>query len=164
MTVENNDEGMKKYLLRGPKIPRTDDFYHIHNKFQTYHCMLWLAKFNLEMGKNPIADGNYTKEIAGGYLDDVVFPFLADIDCNKKIVFCYADEDEIRRRTIERGVERDAEKIISDEAWKDFIKKQPILPSQLGKYDHIKVDTTGQLEYQIVMEQNIRSVLDYLME
>ena len=118
-----------------------NQFYSKNVKFQSYQCMLDLAKDNLNHGKNPILDGNYAKEIRGDYLDRIVFPFFQDTDCKIRIVYCHAREEVIKKRTIERGLRRDDSKLVSEQSWRDFLQEQPIIPSELDSYNHIKIDT-----------------------
>ena len=73
-----DSEGNLDYFHRNSRRTRDgfNSFYPKNVKFQSYQCMLDLAKDNLQHGKNPILDGNYAKEIRGDYLDRIVFPFF----------------------------------------------------------------------------------------
>lgn len=155
-THNDCDVGIKKYIFSGPKIRMDHDFYHENVKFQSYNYMLMLAKDNLELGKHPILEGNYTKELRKGYLEEVLFPFFEKVDHKTKIIFCYTDEENIKKRVYERNALRDKSKD-SEESWRKLFEEQPPLPPELEKYDHIKVDTTTPLK-----EQDIVRILDYL--
>lgn len=144
------------YVLAGPKKTITDDYYHQYVKFQTYNCLIGLAKNNLELGKHPFLEGSYIKEIRNGYLDRIFFPSFESIQHKTKIVFCHADEETLKKRIKERAASRDLYKLKSDFDWKKFLEEQPILPLELENYEHIKVDTTKPLE------NNVPMVLDYL--
>ena len=122
------------------------DYYHVHVKNQSYSHMLREALINVRLGKHPIVEGNYNRQIQNGYLDREVFPLFEREECVVKIVYCYAPEEIIRQRMIERGSERDLPKYQSAEKWKEVLRKQPILPLELEKYDHVKVDTSQSID------------------
>ncbi len=156
LTIPNADDiPLKGYRLTGPPILRSDPFYQEHVRFQSYHYMLQLAKANLEAGKHPILEGNYIKEIRMGYLDEIVFPFFEGVHHKTKIVVCHADEETIRSRLMQRNLPRDADKLESEEAWRKFLEREPILPPELERYEHLKVDTTR------ASEENVRRTLEY---
>jgi predicted kinase len=155
-TVNPSSKGNHIYNLDGQPILRNSDYYSRNVKFQSYHCMMELAKDNLVLGKHPIVEGNYTKEIQNGYIDEILNPFFISVPHRTKLIFCHADEENIRKRLQDRNSLRDAEKLKSEESWQAFLKSQPILPVELERYDHVKVDTTEPIE------MNIEEILDYL--
>lgn len=141
--------------LSGPTIQRGSDYYHKYVKFQSYQTMLELARDNLALGKHPLLEGNYTKEICSDKLDDMVLPFFEEIHYKMKLIFCYADEEVIKARISKRGLDRDIDKL---KDWQGFLREQPILPQELKKYNHVKIDT------DIPLEDNIRKAMGYLKE
>jgi adenylate kinase len=155
-TVGTENTLLGRYKIKGPKIQRKDDYYHRNVKFQSYQYMLEIARQNIEMGKNPIIDGNYTNEIQSGYFDELLFPFFEPIEHVTKIVHFYADENTIRKRIEEKRLERDLDKIESDKSWQCFLKSQPIIPKQIENYSHLKVNTDEPLE------NCVSKVLNYL--
>ena len=156
LTSNESDKGIKIYALSGPQLPR-DEHYNRYVRLQSYRLMLELAKVNLEAGKHPILDGNYTKDIRQGYLNEIVEPFFDGVSYRRKLVFCYAREDTIKERLRQRKLlQRDFDKLKSEEAWRRFLDEQPILPPELTRHYHIKVDTEQSLE------SNIRNVLAYI--
>lgn len=150
------DRGIFAYRFSGPTIPRNHEYYHTSVKFQSYHALLALARNLLRVGKHPLLDGNYVKEIRQGYIDEIVTPFFQEIPHRRKIIFCYTDEEIIKKRLVERGYARDIDKLESESSWRRYLEEQPILPPELERYNHIKVDTAKSTEF------NIRQVLGYL--
>ena len=142
-------EPMLNYKLSGPAILGGSTYYHKNVKLQSYYALLGVAKDNLLLGKHPVLDAPYVKELRNGYLPEIVNPFFEGINYQTKVIFCYAPEEVIKQRMRKRGLGRDAAKLLSEEAWNHFLKEQPILPSELESIDHIKVDTTLPLEEQI---------------
>ena len=144
-------EGERTDVLRyhltatGTSVPRSDPYYRNHVVFQSYHCMLMLARQALELGKHPIVDGNFIKEIRWGYIDSVLLPQFTDVDHAFKIVLMHASVEVVRRRIANRGADRDTDKL-SDEKWQNLIAEQPIIPPEIEKYSHFKVDTERPLQ------------------
>lgn len=155
-THSEADSGILAYRFSGLIIPRNHEYYHTFVKFQSYHALLALAGDLLKVGKHPLLDGNYVKEIRQGYIDEVVKPFFQGIPHRRKIIFCYADEEVIKKRLVERGFARDVDKLEPKDSWRRYLEEQPILPPELERYEHIKVDTTKSTE------SNIQQVLEYL--
>ncbi len=149
-------ESISNYALREGVIPKDGPHYHKNVKLQSYYAMLKLAKDSLSIGKHPVLDAPYVKELRGGYLQRIVAPFFEGIDSSTKVIFCYAPEEVIRRRMRERNLARDAAKLVSEESWKRFLEEQPILPPELETINHLKLDTT------LPLEERLHSVLDYL--
>ena len=135
----------------------TSDHYHDYVKNQTYDGMLKIASVNLDLGKHPIIEGNYNKQIRGDYIESVVHKAFSDTDCSLKIIYCYASEDTIFNRIKERNATRDAEKLATAEGWAAFMREQPILPEEIDVYDHIKVNTEERVE------TILPKVVDYLI-
>ena len=154
---ESEKHGVLLYRFSGPKIHRPSEYYDKHVKFQHYHCMLALAKFNIQRGKNPIIDGNFSNLIPMGYLENVVEPFFMGVNHIRKIVYCHAPAEVIRERMQKRAEPRDKQFYESDEAWARYLEDRPILPNELERYNHIKINTSE------TSESNIKRVLDYLV-
>jgi len=153
---DSEKEGVSLYKLSGPLIHRPSSHYNAHIKFQHYRCMLALARHNLERGKHPIIDGNFSNLIPMRYLEEVIDPFFAETEHTRKIVYCHAPEEVIKKRMEKRGESRDKQFYETQEAWERYIKERPIVPKELEHYDHLKVDTS---ETPCL---NARRVLDYL--
>jgi len=153
----NHSGVIETYVPIGAPISRETNHYHKYVKFQTYHSMLSLAKDNLLLGKHPMLDGNYTKEIRAGYIEKVVDPFFRKTPHRRKIVFCHAPESVIRKRLTQCGtLLRDADKLRSARRLEKFIIEQPPLPLEIDDYDHIKVNTAQPIG------KNIKAILAYL--
>ena len=105
-----NDGSIESYRFSEQVIPKDSNYYHKNVKLQSYHALLKIAKDNLEVGKHPILDAPYVKELRRGYLQEVVNPFFKEINYQTKVIFCYADEEVIRQRMKERNSERDRAK------------------------------------------------------
>lgn len=153
-------DGERKDMTRYiPKehIHPDDEYYWKHVLRQGYHYLLMMARQMLVLGKHPILDGNYIKEIRWGYLETVLFPFLEVIDYELKIVLVHTSPEIIRKRLIARAADHDRIKLSSEEEWQKLLKEQPPVPPEIENYPHIKVDTT----YPVTREQVLR-VLDFL--
>lgn len=155
-THADSDTEIHIYRLSGPTILREHEHYQNHVRFQSYHAMLGLAMDLLLVGNHPLLDGNYAKEIHRGYIDAIITPFFQDIPHQRKLIFCHADKATIRRRLVERGSPRDKVKLESEEAWRIFLEEEPILPSELERYDHVKIDTT------LPLNKNVLLAIEYL--
>ncbi len=127
-------------------------YYGTHVCLQTYHCMLMIARQLLSLGKHPILDGNYIKEIRWGYIEQVLVPQLADVGFNLKIILVHAPQDVVRQRLRVRGAEHDKFKVSSDAEWQKLIEEQPPVPPEIELYPHIKVDSTRPLSVDVFRE------------
>ncbi len=154
--AESEIEGVDLYKLSWQKIPRPGDYYSEHVRFQHYYCMLELAKDNLRFGKNPIVSGNFSNLIPMRYLEEVIDPFFEEVQHKRKIVYCHAPEQIIRKRMEKRAEPRDLQFYETDEAWEAYVKGRPIVPEELEKYDHIKINTSEDDNL------NIEKLLNYL--
>ncbi|MBI2020944.1 AAA family ATPase [Candidatus Giovannonibacteria bacterium] len=157
--------GHSQYLI-GDLVPRDDPsntYYGDHVRYQSYHLMLMMAKQLLPMGKHPILEGNYIKEVRFGYIEKVLAPQLTDFawwregSFKLKIILAHADPEIIRKRVIERAAEHDKVKLSSDEEWKKHLEEQPPVPPEIEKYSHIKVETSSPITQKQYLE-----VVDYL--
>jgi predicted kinase len=146
-----------KYLheLDG-SYPMNSDFYGTHVKAQSNGLLFTLARDSLDIGKIPIIDAPNIREMQARYFEDVVEPTFNDVDI--RIVYCYAPQEVIRERMTQRDEERDASKLESDASWDAFLEDQPIIPSELEKYDHFKLDTSQGTD-----ELHLKSVREYLL-
>jgi len=166
-----NDIFLRTYDRTGPRedmlryaeyhrVPRDNPkntYYRDHVLFQSYAFMLEYAKQLLSMGKHPILEGNYIKEIRWGYIEQVLRPQLEGANYKLKLLLTHSPADIIRQRLIARAAERDRIKLSNDEEWKKLIAEQPPIPPEIEKYPHIKVDTTGPLT-----EQRLFDVIAFL--
>jgi len=118
--------------------------------------MLEEAKNNLALGKHPIIDGNYVRELQQGYFEKVLLPFFAKTGCKIKILYFYAPEDVVKRRMIERGAARDDDKLRSEESWIDFLRREPIIIHNIESLPHMKVDSTKPID------ENLKAIIAYL--
>tara|TARA_Y100000034_G_C6904003_1_gene418929 strand:+ start:1477 stop:2160 length:684 start_codon:yes stop_codon:yes gene_type:complete len=157
-------QGMLMIRAEAPKYlheldgsyPMASDFYGTHVKAQSNGLLFTLARDSLDMGKIPIIDAPNIREMQTGYFEDVVEPTFNDVDV--RIVYCYASQEVIRERMTQRGEERDASKLESDASWDAFLKDQPIIPSELEKYDHHKLNTSHGDS-----RKHMKSVREYLL-
>jgi predicted kinase len=154
--MDNKSKDITRYLSNLGVLPRKRS-YHLKNvELQSYLLMLKEAKNNLLLGKHPIIDGNYIKELKAGYYEKVFLPFFDKIDCNIKIIYFHAPENVIKQRIIERREERDKDKLASENAWKSFLENEPIIIKNIEKLNHIKIDSTKKID------DNIRSIIKFL--
>lgn len=137
LRMKNSDSSIPHAL--GESHPMASDHYDQHVKDQSYGLLLTLAQDNLELGKHPVIDSPYVKEIQTDYFDNVLFPITKG---PIKIIYCHAPAVVILERMIDRNVERDNDTLESLEAWDRFLEDQPLLPKQLEQYDHLKLDTS----------------------
>ncbi|QQG42868.1 MAG: AAA family ATPase [Candidatus Giovannonibacteria bacterium] len=142
---------MSRYLV-SERISNQSPIYRDHIWLQSYHCMLMLARQALELGKHPILEGNYVKEIRWGYIEKVLLPQLAGINYKLKILLAHAPADLIRERIIKRDEGRDKKVISSDEEWQRLLAEQPPIPPEIEKYPHMKIDTSEALSLQALFE------------
>ncbi len=133
-------QGAGSYSLGGGSWDRDSDRYHRGVRFQSYLCLLRLAEDNVRLGKSPVLDGNYHKEISNGYLREILLPHFSQIAVPVKIVFCHASADIIAKRLVERNHPRDRDKIGSSKAWSRFLGENPVIPPELEGYAHVKAD------------------------
>ena len=136
-----------------------NNYYRDHVCLQTYHSLLMIGRQMLSLGKHPILDGNYIKEIRWGYIENVLRPQLADMDYALKIILVHAPEELVRQRLRDRGAEHDKFKVGSDVEWQKLITEQPPVPPEIEKYPHIKVDSSKPLRVDTFLD-----VLDFLCE
>lgn len=127
---------------------RSGDFYD-RIRGPSYKAMYNIALDNLKLGNSVVIDSPHVKEMQDRkwreWLKEFSSPFVL------KIILCHAPEDVIKKRLIERGEEKDEEKLKN---WKEFLKKEPIIPEM--PFDHIKIDTSKD------QEDKIKNVLLYL--
>ena len=155
---EGRRDDMLRYLPQ-EAISTTSDYYRQSIWIQTYHCMLMLAKQALQLGKHPVIDCSYLKEIRWGYIEQVLKPQLTDIEYNLKIVLIHADPDIIRQRIAKRGNPRDVY-AAQDENWQALLREQPPVPEEIERYSHIKVDNSNGP----VTDDQMCEVLNFLAE
>lgn len=151
-------EPLGNYALREEAIPKDSPHYHENVKLQSYYAMLKIAKDNLSVGKHPVLDAPYVKELRDNYLQKIAAPFFEGIKYQAKVIFCYAPEEVIKRRMQKRNSARDAAKLISEKSWRRFLEEQPVLPPELERINHLKLDTT------LPLEERLNLALDYLRQ
>ncbi len=151
---EGSRDDVSRYRVhkRVPREASGNSYYVEHVLFQSYHCMIMLARQHLQLGKHPILEGNYVKEIPLGYIESVLQPQLEDIGYRLKMILTYVPAEVVRQRLIARASERDRAKLETESAWQEHLKNQPIIPSGIEHYDHIKIDTTGLLDDSLFAE------------
>jgi hypothetical protein len=57
-----------------------------------------------------------------------------------------------------RGFERDLGYIESDSSWQKFLEDQPIIPPEIEKYDHIKLNTGDE------SDSVLQKATDYILK
>lgn len=147
-------DDVSRYRLhkRVPREASGNSYYIEHVLFQSYHCMIMLARQQLQLGKHPILEGNYVKEIPWGYVESVLLPQLEDIDYRLKTILTYAPAEVVRQRLLARASERDRVKLESESAWQQYLNDQPIIPLGIEHYDHLEIDTTRLLDDSLFSE------------
>ena len=140
--------------LEDSKISHKSAFYNEHLRDQVYASMYNIAFQNAIYGKNSILDSSYIKDLK--YLDgresfkSQVYLMLqqTNISPNKfriPIIYFYATDPEVvKQRLIKRSSvdaqarDRDISKVISEEAWREQISKEPVtLYPELNAYSDI---------------------------
>jgi len=157
-TAQDCEELIDSYKLSGPEISLKGDHYREHIWRQSYLCMLGLARDNLLVGKHPLLEGNFTKEIRWGYLEKIVYPFFNEVDCQIKILFCHAPEEVIKERLKKRKDYRDKFSL-EPELWSKLMQDQPPLPPEIEQDSRIlKLDTHANS-----LKENVQKSIDYLL-
>ncbi|KKU75283.1 MAG: hypothetical protein UY02_C0056G0005 [Candidatus Giovannonibacteria bacterium GW2011_GWB1_47_6b] len=147
-----------RYLPPQELIGRNTPYYRNHILFQSYHCMLMMAKQSLLLDKHPVLDCTYLRELRWGYLETVLIPQLTGVKYALKIILLYASSPEIvRARIAQRGAQRDA-CLIDDEQWKRLLEEQSLIPTEIEKHDHIKLDNSDFAS----ADANLAAALAYL--
>ena len=146
------------YLLEGLRHSTSSDHYREHIALQSYYALLEIAANNIEAGLSVFIEGNYTSQIKIGYFEKVVNKFLKEkgLNADVKILFLHTDKKTIADRIRRRNALRDQDKLKSDEALRDYLDSQDILPKELEKLDHEKIDGTGEVKL------NMKKALFYL--
>ena len=154
--MNNYSNNIEKYNTILGSFPRKEHHHLMHVELQSYLLMLLKAKNNLVLGKHPVLDGNYIREIPKGYIEKIIMPILSGINYKLKILYFHCPEEIMKKRIIERNNPRDAKKLSNEKIWNEFLKKEPIMIKEIEKYDHLKVDSSKELN------ENINKILDYL--
>lgn len=155
------------------KIDPTDDrdisseFYGRHIRDQCYLIQIGLAKNNLEVGKVPIIEAIVMRHIIDGTLQR--FRDCEEFKGYPKYHFhFFADEDVCYQRYLERLKKVDdydskrypMNKKLSREEFHLFAtKEQPMIPKELERYEHLKIDTTKENSHQCA-----ERCIDYIMK
>jgi len=156
-THTDADNGVFQYRFSGPKKETDYEYFGKHVKFQSYHAMLLLAAHVLQNGQHPMLDAPYAKEIPMGYFDHVVFPLFQNFPHKTKWLHFWADEETIKARRRARNARQDnVPELKCDQEWAKYLAAQPILPSALERYNHLKVDT------RVPLEENLDRIVAYL--
>jgi predicted kinase len=143
------------YRMQGDMIPRSGDFFRKHVWRQSYDLMLRQAQQSLDLGLNPILEGNYVKEIRKGYIEGVIRPLLGL--ARIKIILTHATESIIRERQTQRSHPHDP--VRTEREWTEFFAEQPPIPPEIDTYDHFKVDTSGPVD-----EETFDRMIAYLQD
>ena len=126
------------------------DFYRRHIRDQSYLVQLYLARTNLDFGKVPVIDCITMRQIQDGTVGRFRnHSFFTGIDTFH--FHFVVDEGECYRRYLARlagNVEYDKKrypmnKRLSREEFHKFVtEEQPMVPTELGNYEHLVIDTT----------------------
>lgn len=163
-TIEDNfltrmdykSKDIMRYISNLGIFPRKRKYHFEHVELQTYLMMLKEARNNLLLGKHPILDGNYVKELQEGYFEKVIMPFFNGVDCKIKVIYFFAPEKVMKQRIVDRAEPRDQDKIKSDYAWKEFLEKEPIIIHNINSLPHIMIDSTNSIK------DNIKLIIKFL--
>ncbi|OGJ15849.1 hypothetical protein A3K73_01640 [Candidatus Pacearchaeota archaeon RBG_13_36_9] len=155
----NNPFGPAWYFLDGPMHGLESEHYKKNVGIQSYYAMLELSANNLSAGSCVIIEGNYLSQIKMGYFQDVVIPFLKlkGLAPKMKMLFVYADKETMAKRIKERNAPRDADKLESEEKLWTYLNSQDLVPKELEKIDHIKINGTSKIE------DNAKKAINYLL-
>ncbi len=156
LKMDNSTENIEKYNKIFGNHPRKEAHHLINVELQAYLLMLLEAKNNLLLGKHPILDGNYLREIRKDYIKKVILPIFSGINFKLKIIYFYCSEETMKKRIIERNNSRDYKKIKDESVWKKFLEDEPIMIKEIEEFDHIKIDSSEKLE------DNTNKILEYL--
>jgi len=156
--MDHTSDDILRYTSNLGVLSRKRSHHLEHVELQSYLLMLKEAKNNLVLGKHPILDGNYVRELQQDYFDKIIIPLFKDVNCNIKIIYFYAPEHIVKQRIIDRAEARDNDKLASEESWNNFLKKEPLLIHNLEKLPHLLVDSTKPIE------ENIKKIILFLKE
>jgi predicted kinase len=116
-----------------------------------YEALYLLAAENLSLGNSVLLDAPHVTQMKSREWIEQITNLAKTHDAVLRVVRCWCSEEELRRRIMERGQERDAAKLAN---WKTFVADQPMrLPIPI---DHVDVDTRE------MFENNISKILAYL--
>lgn len=154
----NNPYSIKWYLLDGPRFHLGSEHYKKNVGIQSYHSTLEVAIDNLAAGFSVIIEGNYLTQIKMRYFQEIVIPFLKlnGLAPRIKILFVHADRETMAKRIKERNAPRDADKLESEEKLWGYLNSQELIPEELEKIEHIKIDGTNKIE------DNAKRAISYL--
>lgn len=156
LKMDNSTEDIEKYNQVLGRYSRKENYHLTNVELQAYLLMLLEAKNNLLLGKHPIIDGNYVRELQKNYIEKIIKPLLSGINYKLKILYFHCPEGIMKERIIKRANPRDEKKIKDDSEWKTFLEKEPIIVREIESYDHLKIDSTNNLQ------ENISKIIDYL--
>jgi len=146
-------------LRRVPHSPESR-FSKRNVMVQAYHSLLEISRANLEVGKTPFPEGNYTKPIIYDYFQKVAFPFFEDMEEKPdfKMLFCYTDEKTVVSRIRDRNSWEDVAKLKSDKTIRAYLDSQNFYPQEaLSELDHLV------LRGENFQEANVEKALEYLV-
>ncbi len=156
-SVPDAADPLAEYLVQ--PCDRDSAYYAQYVKPHSYHCMFLLAADNLACHKHVIIDAPFVKEMDWGYFDVILPKERARMPPHVlKLLHCYVGEEELKRRTIGRSLPRDRQRLSSDEEWRRFLARDPIMPERLHEYRHCALS----LEEDHFSGENGKSLRRYL--
>ena len=123
---------------------------HIYESIRekTYEGIYNLSIINLLLGKDVIIDAPHVKQMQDEIWKEKIKNIAKKGRSRIKVVWCYASENEVKRRLRKRGLKRDLNKLKN---WKEFLKSEPIKVAI--PFDHIYFNTE---------KDDISKILDFL--
>ncbi len=127
-------------------LPWGSPYYARHVRDQTYQAMIDIANLNLKLGKVPILASIASTHFSERY-HNFVYKLLNSFgEYKTAMIYMHLPEEVIRQRMIEamkfdpKRIGRDGAKVKNDESWKKELKKNPVFPSNLEDFEHLKIN------------------------
>lgn len=125
-------------------VPPANEFHGRHVRDQAYRAMLEIAEANLNLGKMPIYESLFPNQFQSG----VAGRILDQFNGRNVLVHLFLPQEILRERMVQRAkispeyAVKDGAKLESDETWRDYLLKNPLIPPSLERYPHLKIDSS----------------------
>jgi predicted kinase len=152
-------DDLRCYILDGPRHVMdgpASTFYHENLKAQILQAMLNVARTNLGFGLDPIIESNYISQVRIGYFQNIVIPFLSNLQARVKFLFCHAPRGVIAQRLEARNALRDTVKLSTHQELGKYVQNLVLVPEELAMIEHLKLDGTASVK------ENVAKAITYL--
>jgi len=107
-----------------------------------YKALYNIVKTNIVNGNKVIVEGTFHKTIKNPGWDKKYKELAYQYNIKYLPLRCIASEETIKQRLIDRGLERDKNKLENFSSWRVFLKKEPIYPEKYtGKFFNTELDS-----------------------